>query len=348
LLDHPSEEYKVWKTNEDGKYFKFRKDKFIKSWKSNNNKKKSWWGTRESDDEYDKRAEQAWLNNLEDEILKGNTENENIDKQSIPESPTIIERSTIIETNNIINNKDINEPQNSINNTEELQPIHNELHSSLVSNSISTSNDSQSNDSKSNSTDFKLIHIKPKKSKATIILQYIINKIIKNVSIEIATYYDSNYPGYVLNTISNLLIKYFCIKYDKPNILNSDFFKDQEEFQTIEDLSDKLKPIITEQRCRLNYIQNKIFYTWENFQFIINFIEKTYMADPSKMNDTNPNNKRINSQYKNRSKSLSPQSPNKKNKPKKNSHKNNYKNRNSKINRRRSLSPINRRYSLFD
>ena len=68
------------------------------------------------------------------------------------------------------------------------------------------------------------------------------------------------------------------------------------------------------------------------------------MADPMKMNDTNPGNKRINSQYKHRSKSLSPQSPNKKNKPKKNSHKN----RNSKSNRQHSLSPVNRRYSLFD
>ena len=263
-----------------------------------------------------------------------------------------------------------------IHNSNELQQIHNELHESVISTtteSQSSDTKSQSSDSKSNTSNIKFkTNIKPKKSKATTILHYVINKIIKYVAVEIITYYDSNYPGYVLNIISNLIIKYFCIKYDKPNILKSDFFKNQKEFQTIEDLSNVIKPIITEQRCRLNYIQNKIFYTWENFQFIINFIEKTYMADPMKMNDTNPSNKRINSQYKNRSKSLSPQSPNKQHKSKKYNYKNNDnnndnnndknndnnndnkndknndKNRNSKINRDRSLSPINRRYSLFD
>ena len=250
-------------------------------------------------------------------------------------------------TENEIENATENETT-IIHNSNELQQIHNELHESI----ISTTTDSQSSDTKSQSSDTKSnisnikfkTNIKPKKSKATTILHYVINKIIKYVSNEIITYYDSNYPGYVLNTISNLLIKYFCIKYDKPNILNSDFFKNQEEFQTIEDLSNVIKSIITEQRCRLNYIQNKIFYTWENFQFIINFIEKKYMADPMKMNDTNPGNKLINSQYKHRSKSLSPQSPNKQHKSKKYSHKN----RNSKINRQRSLSPVNKRYSLFD
>ena len=60
----------------------------------------------------------------------------------------------------------------------------------------------------------------------------------------------------------------------------------------------------------------------------LDFIEKKYMADPMKMNDTNPGNKLINSQYKHRSKSLSPQSPIKTHKPKKNSNKN----KNSKIN----------------
>ena len=276
-----------------------------------------------------------------------------VESESIKKTP-ILESSTILK-NNIIEHKDINHIKNTLNSTlnhtldstSELQPVNNELYSRVLSSSISTSNDSQSNDSKSNSDDFKLSYIKSKKSKATLILHYIINKIITNVASELITYYDSNYPGYTLNIISNLIIKFFCIKYDKPNILNSDFFKNQDEFQTIEDLSDKIKPIITEQRCRLNYIQNKLFYTWENFQFIINFIEKTYMSDPTKMNDTNPNNKRITSQYCNRSKSLSPQSPNKKNKQqhKKN---NSHKNKNNKINRRRSLSPINRRYSLFD
>jgi hypothetical protein len=279
---------------------------------------------------------------IENEIIKNNLE---------PELSTIVK-------NNIIQNKeiDINHTQTTIDNKEELQAINNELYSSILSSSISTSNDSQSNDSKSNSEDFKLSYIKSKKSKATLILHYIINKIIKNVAIEITTYYDSNYPGYTLNIISNLVIKYFCIKYDKPNILNSDFFRNQYEFQTIEDLSEKIKTIITEQRCRLNYIQTKIFYTWENFQFIINFIEKTYMSDPTKMNDTNPNNKRITSQYRTRSKSLSPQSPNKNNKLQKknnsnkqnNNKQNNNKYNNNKINRRRSLSPINKRYSLFD
>ena len=36
------------------------------------------------------------------------------------------------------------------------------------------------------------------------------------------------------------------------------------ENSCIEDLSNVIKPIITEQRCRLNYIQNKIFYTWDD------------------------------------------------------------------------------------
>ena len=166
----------------------------------------------------------------------------------------------------------------------------------------------------------------------------IIDIIIKSVATDISIYYDSNYPGYILNTISNLLIKYFCIKYDKPNILNSDFFKNRDEFQSIEDLSNKIKQKITEQRCRLNYIQNKIFYTWENFQDIIVFIEKTYMTDPTKMDDTNPNNKCIDSHYKNRSRSLSPpRSPRKSTNNK----------TNIKMTRNRSVSPI-RRCSIFD
>lgn len=80
--DKADYEYKLWKKKEDGQYFKFKKDEFIKKWKSSNVKRRSWWGTRESDQEYEERANQAWINNLEDEMLQGEKRNTDIDNQA--------------------------------------------------------------------------------------------------------------------------------------------------------------------------------------------------------------------------------------------------------------------------
>ena len=45
--------------------------------------------------------------------------------------------------------------------------------------------------------------------KAHEILHYICSKILEDVSREIETFYESNHPGFILNLIANLLVKYF-------------------------------------------------------------------------------------------------------------------------------------------
>ena len=112
---------------------------------------------------------------------------------------------------------------------------------------------------------------------SSVILHYIINKIIDEITKEIEIFYESNYSGYLIKLIANLLIKYFCIKYDRPNILNTDFFKNPAYYKSVDDLINKIKPIISEHRCRLNYIQYKIFYTWNNFQQIIKYVEINFI-----------------------------------------------------------------------
>ena len=188
----------------------------------------------------------------------------------------------------------------------DLQLNSTEYSSTSDSTEYSSTSDSTSNSSTSDSTsnsnyiNSKLNYKDNKHNKniSPIILYYIIEIIIKAVSKNLTIDYYSNYPGYVLNTISNLVCKYFCIKYDKLTILKSNFFKTQNEFQTIEDLSNKIKTIISEQKCRLNYTQTKIFFTWENFLQIIDDIKTKYMSDPTKMNDDNPTLKITDSQYK--------------------------------------------------
>ena len=185
-----------------------------------------------------------------------------------------------------------------------LQEVHNDLYlnSKEYSSTSETSSNLSTRDTSSNTNYINSnLHYKDNKhnkNSSQFILYYIIDIIIKSVSKDISIYYYSNYPGYILNTISNLVCKYFCITYDKSTILKSNFFKEQNEFQTIEDLSNKIKTIISEQKCRLNYTQTKIFFTWENFLEIIDDIEKKYMSDSPKMNNDTLTIKFTDSQYK--------------------------------------------------
>jgi len=191
----------------------------------------------------------------------------------------------------------------------DLQLYSTEYSSTMETTSNSSTSDTISNSSTSDTTSNSKLYYKDNKHNKNIshiILHYIIDIILKSVSRDISIDYYTNYPGYILNTISNLVTKYFCIKYDKSTILNSNFFKTQNEFQTIEDLSNKIKTIISEQKCRLNYTQTKIFFTWENFLQIIDDIKTKYMSDTTKMNDETLNIKFTDSQSNYNSSTVSP------------------------------------------
>ena len=114
--------------------------------------------------------------------------------------------------------------------------------------------------------------------KASKILHYVINKVLEEVSAEIEIFYESNHPGFVLNIIANLLVKYFCFKYDRGNILGTEFFKNPSYYKTLDDIAIKIKPIISEHQCKSNYQHFKIYYTWENFKTIINEFESKFIS----------------------------------------------------------------------
>jgi hypothetical protein len=145
------------------------------------------------------------------------------------------------------------------------------------------------------------------------IIKFIVFTLLKNVESQIITYYDSNYGGYLSNIISNLLIKYFTIKYDKNifNIFTGGFFKNN-MFLSHKDISDKFELIIELFKAKSNYQQYKIFYTWEDFQMIIKYFEENYVTNSNNTNNFN-NSINLNTNFNNF---------NKKNKKNKNKHPN--------------------------
>lgn len=137
--------------------------------------------------------------------------------------------------------------------------------------------------------------------KASKILHYIINKVLIEVASEIEIFYESNHPGFILNLMANLLVKYFCFKYDKGNILGTEFFKNPSYYKTIDDIAFKIKPIIREHQCKSNYQHYRIYYTWENFNTIINEFETKFINDELKIsfhrNKSNTINNNNNNNY---------------------------------------------------
>ena len=117
------------------------------------------------------------------------------------------------------------------------------------------------------------------------IIKYIIDILLKGVEIQIKTYYNSNYSGYISHLISNMLIKYFTIKYDKNtfNIFKGDFFK-EDAFKNNKDISDQFDKIIDLYKCKQNYQQYNIYYTWNDFIKIINYFESNYIIPTNTMN----------------------------------------------------------------
>ena len=110
------------------------------------------------------------------------------------------------------------------------------------------------------------------------IIKYIIHDLLKNIETYIITYYNSNYGGYLNNLISNLLIKYFTIKYDKNifNIFSGDFFIDN-MFTSHKDIIDKFIIIVDLYKAKSNYQQYHVYYTWNDFQNIIKYFEENYI-----------------------------------------------------------------------